>query len=79
VAQVHFAHPWAQGLPHGDHLTTTAVVNGTPVWRVAAAGFPSYAEAAKMCARVKGRGGACLVKRAEAEAAAGSSVRGLRR
>lgn len=62
-------------------VTTTATVNGTPVWRVAAAGFPSYAEAAKMCAKVKWRGGACLVKRAETGvvAAAGSPVRGLRR
>ncbi|MDP3676995.1 MAG: SPOR domain-containing protein [Novosphingobium sp.] len=60
-------------------VTTTATVNGIPVWRIAAAGFPSYAEAARMCAKVKGRGGACLVKRAEAEAAAGSPVRGLRR
>ena len=59
-------------------VTTTATVNGTPVWRVAAAGFPSYAEASKMCAKVKWRGGACLVKRAGAEAA-GSPVRGLRR
>ena len=60
-------------------VTTTATVNGTPVWRIAAAGFPSYAEASKMCAKVKGRGGACLVKRAEVEASAGSPVRGLRR
>ena len=59
-------------------VTTTATVNDTPVWRVAAAGFPSYAEAAKMCAKVKGRGGACLVKRAEAQTA-GAPVRGLRR
>ena len=60
-------------------VTTTATVNGTPVWRVAAAGFPSYAEASKMCAKVKWRGGDCLVKRAETVAAGGSPVRGLRR
>lgn len=60
-------------------VTTTATVNGSPVWRVAAAGFASYGEAAKMCARVKAAGGACLVKRAEVTAASGSPVRGWRR
>jgi tetratricopeptide (TPR) repeat protein len=67
------------GLKAYRSVTTTATVNGTSVWRVAAAGFPSYADAAAMCARVKSRGGACLVKRAEAEATAGSPVRGLHR
>ena len=62
-------------------VTTTAVVNGTPVWRVAATGFASYADAAKVCARVKTAGGACLVKRAEAGAPApkGGSMRLTRR
>ena len=46
-------------------VTTTATVEGTPVWRVAATGFASYADAAKMCDAVRKRGGACLVKRAE--------------
>jgi hypothetical protein len=46
-------------------VTTTAVVNGTPVWRVAATGFGSYTDAKAMCDRVKARGGVCLVKRAE--------------
>lgn len=41
--------------------TTTATVNGTPVWRVAATGFASYGDAASMCRMVKQRGGACLV------------------
>ena len=56
-------------------VTTTATVDGTPVWRVAATGFANYDAAAKMCALVKQRGGACLVKRAEA----GSPARFARR
>lgn len=52
-------------------VTTTAVVNNVPVWRVAATGFGSYADAARMCAAVKSRGGACLVKRAEIKGAGG--------
>ncbi|QGN54518.1 SPOR domain-containing protein [Novosphingobium sp. Gsoil 351] len=59
-------------------VTTTAMVNDVPVWRVAATGFGSYADAAAMCARVKSRGGACLVKRAEIQGA-GAVMRGLRR
>jgi Flp pilus assembly protein TadD len=59
-------------------ITTTATVNNVPVWRVAATGFGSYADASAMCAKVKSRGGACLVKRAEIQAA-GAVVRGLRR
>ncbi len=59
-------------------VTTTATVNNVPVWRIAATGFGSYADASKMCARVKSRGGACLVKRAEIQGA-GSVMRGLRR
>lgn len=50
-------------------VTTTATVDGTPVWRIAATGFANYDAAAKMCALVKQRGGACLVKRAEPGAA----------
>ena len=42
-------------------MTTTATVNGTPVWRVAATGFASYGDAASMCRTVKKRGGECLV------------------
>jgi hypothetical protein len=56
-------------------VTTAATVDGTPVWRVAATGFANYDAAAKMCALVKQRGGACLVKRAEA----GSPARLARR
>ena len=59
-------------------VTTTATVNSVPVWRIAATGFGSYADASKMCAKVKSRGGACLVKRAEIKGA-GAVVRGLRR
>lgn len=59
-------------------VTTTATVNNVPVWRIAATGFGSYADASKMCAKVKSRGGACLVKRAEIKGA-GAVVRGLRR
>ena len=59
-------------------VTTTATVNNVPVWRVAATGFGSYADASKMCAKVKSRGGACLVKRAEIQGA-GSVMRGARR
>ena len=59
-------------------ITTTATVNNVPVWRVAATGFGSYADASLMCAKVKSRGGACLVKRAEIQGA-GAIVRGLRR
>ena len=59
-------------------ITTTATVNNVPVWRIAATGFGSYGEAALMCAKVKSRGGACLVKRAEIQGA-GSVMRGLRR
>ena len=59
-------------------VTTTATVNNVPVWRVAATGFGSYADASKMCATVKSRGGACLVKRAEIKGA-GAVVRGLRK
>ena len=59
-------------------VTTTATVNNVPVWRIAATGFGNYAAASKMCARVKSRGGACLVKRAEIQGA-GSVIRGLRR
>ena len=59
-------------------VTTTATVNNVPVWRIAATGFGSYADASKMCATVKSRGGACLVKRAEIRGA-GSVIRGLRR
>ena len=59
-------------------VTTTATVNNVPVWRIAATGFGSYAAASKMCARVKSRGGVCLVKRAEIQGA-GSVIRGLRR
>ncbi|MCA1662375.1 MAG: SPOR domain-containing protein [Novosphingobium sp.] len=55
--------PALKGFPR---VTTTATVDGVAVWRVAAAGFASYNDAAKMCAAVKQRGGACLVKRAEA-------------
>lgn len=56
-------------------VTTTATVDGAPVWRVAATGFANYDAAAKMCALVRKRGGACLVKRAEA----GSPARLARR
>ena len=59
-------------------VTTTATVNNVPVWRIAATGFGSYADASKMCAKVKSRGGACLVKRAEIKGA-GAVVRGLRK
>ena len=59
-------------------ITTTANVNNVPVWRIAATGFGSYADASAMCAKVKSRGGACLVKRAEIKGA-GSVIRGLRR
>ena len=59
-------------------VTTTATVNSVPVWRVAATGFGSYADASKMCAKVKSRGGVCLVKRAEIKGA-GAVVRGLRK
>lgn len=59
-------------------VTTTAVVNNVPVWRIAATGFGSYGEASLMCAKVKSRGGVCLVKRAEIQGA-GSVIRGLRR
>ena len=59
-------------------VTTTATVNNVPVWRIAATGFGSYGDASKMCATVKSRGGACLVKRAEIQGA-GAVVRGLRR
>ena len=59
-------------------MTTTATVNNVPVWRIAATGFGSYGDASKMCAKVKSRGGACLVKRAEIQGA-GAVVRGLRR
>ena len=59
-------------------VTTTATVNNVPVWRIAATGFGSYADASKMCAKVKSRGGVCLVKRAEIQGA-GAVVRGLRR
>lgn len=56
-------------------VTTTATVDGAPVWRVAATGFANYDAAARMCALVRKRGGACLVKRAEA----GSPARLARR
>ena len=59
-------------------ITTTATVNNVPVWRVAATGFASYADASLMCAKVKSRGGVCMVKRAEIQGA-GSVIRGLRR
>jgi hypothetical protein len=52
-------------------VTTTATVNSVPVWRIAATGFGSYADASKMCAKVKARGGACLVRRAEIKGAGG--------
>lgn len=52
-------------------VTTTATVNNVPVWRVAATGFGSYSAASAMCAKVKARGGACLVKRAEIKGAGG--------
>lgn len=59
-------------------VTTTATVNNVPVWRIAATGFGSYADASRMCAAVKSHGGACLVKRAEIQGA-GAVVRGLRK
>jgi len=55
-------------------VTTTATVDGKPVWRVAASGFASYADAAKMCGSVRAKGGACLVKRAEAKMAPAAPV-----
>ena len=54
--------PALKGFPS---VTTSATVDGTAVWRVAATGFASYADAERMCRAVKARGGACLVKRAE--------------
>ena len=65
------------GLKPYRQVTTTATVDGAQVWRVAAAGFASYADAAKMCATVKARGGACLVKRAEAPSVATAGRSGM--
>jgi hypothetical protein len=51
--------------------TTTATVSGTQVWRVAAAGFATRADAAAMCGKVRSRGGACLVVAAPKPASMG--------
>jgi hypothetical protein len=68
------------GLKPYPAVTTTATVGGTQVWRVAASGFASYADAAAMCGAVKARGGACLVKRAESvPARGGTAMASLRR
>jgi hypothetical protein len=68
------------GLKPYPAVTTTATVEGAQVWRVAASGFASYADAAAMCRTVKARGGACLVKRAEsAPARGGTAMAALRR
>jgi len=68
------------GLKPYPAVTTTATVGGAQVWRVAASGFASYADAAAMCRAVKARGGACLVKRAEsAPARGGTAMAALRR
>ncbi|HUQ13952.1 MAG TPA: SPOR domain-containing protein [Novosphingobium sp.] len=53
--------------------TTTATVGGAQVWRVAAAGFASYADANAMCRTVKSRGGACLVVSAPKAVVGGGS------
>jgi tetratricopeptide (TPR) repeat protein len=65
------------GLKPYRQVTTTATVDGAQVWRVAAAGFASYADAARMCAAVKARGGACLVKRAESPSVAVAGRSGM--
>lgn len=68
------------GLKPYPAVTTTATVAGAQVWRVAATGFASYADAERMCRAVKTRGGACLVKRAEsAPAKGGTAMASLRR
>lgn len=68
------------GLKPYPAVTTTATVNGAQVWRVAASGFGSYADAERMCRSVKAKGGACLVKRAEsAPVRSGNALASLRR
>ncbi len=45
-----------------DGVTTSAVVGGKTVYRLAATGFASRSEAAQVCARVSARGGNCFVR-----------------